>query len=731
MASPLIHVPTPVIKPEDINDDTIRYLSKDNFALWALHKSIEVDNRKLSFERHKYLLPIYMDSSTEIVLVKAAQLGATVYQLLRLIWFLEQHQGTKAALYLPNKELADNISKDRLTRMFESCPEIYALTDPSDKLGLRKIGKSSLYMMYLEGKSSKDSVPLDYLSFDEVRLSSPASIDQTMERIAASDYKYRVFMSTCFAGDQQIIVRKKEVGAYAEAKSFLDLEYCWQDYDALTYTGGNSVVFAPISKFFSNGERPTLNASFDDNSTVRCTPDHLFAVLNPTGNETFYTPISNAGRVPLRILSDLPVFKDPHVSQSAEFKPGRLYSVRTVGATKVYDIRVDGTHNYILSNGCVVHNCGLPNDSIHSRFLRGKQYVWMSKCKCSDGVDLARTFPNCVVDDPKRGLYLRCPKCLYTIKDAQNGRYVAMNPGADYNSYSVSQLASKFISLKEIWEFYKSTTNIAEFYNGKLGLPWVDEENRGVTMDQMNACVDSEQNWGPHKYGDCAMGVDQGPGYVMAIIANILPNGKKCIRHIEVIEQSNPRYYVNGEKVTPFIRLRELMKEYDVRLCVVDAQPNFNDALSFAQDFKSRVFLAWYQRDAKHAVQWGDKKRSQETIRKAGGLKFRYTVTLARYLSLEAMLGSWSDGRYVLPDPRGLVQICRDESTSQLMPEAVCYRMFNHMCALVRQFTVSNEETGEGRYEWIHTGADHLAHSMNYLNVALERMNKRTLFTFA
>jgi hypothetical protein len=161
--------------------------------------------------------------------------------------------------------------------------------------------------------------------------------------------------------------------------------------------------------------------------------------------------------------------------------------------------------------------------------------------------------------------------------------------------------------------------------------------------------------------------------------------------------------------------------------------PNSNDAMSFAQEFKSRVFLAWYQRDAKHVVQWGDKKKSGESIRKAGSfLKFKYTVVLARYLSLGAMLGAWADGNYVSPDPDTLVQICRSEETNLLQPEAVPRRLFEHMCRLIKQFTVTNEETGEGRHDWIYTGGDpHLAHAMNYMNVALERLNQRVIYTFA
>jgi hypothetical protein len=161
--------------------------------------------------------------------------------------------------------------------------------------------------------------------------------------------------------------------------------------------------------------------------------------------------------------------------------------------------------------------------------------------------------------------------------------------------------------------------------------------------------------------------------------------------------------------------------------------PNANDALTFTQDFKTRVFMAWYQKDARHAVLWGDKRKGLETIRKAGSfLRNKYVVVLARYLSLSTMLGSWADGKYTCPNPSQLVQICRSETTNQLVPEAVPDRMFDHLCRLVRQFRITNEETGEGKHEWIFAGGDpHLAHAMNYLNVALERMSRRNMFDFA
>ena len=562
------------VKPEDITLDDLKHLSNDSFTLWTQTSNLQIDGNHIDFNSHRYLLPIYMCNDTEMVWQKAAQMGATVYMLLRVIHWLHTHQGRKAGLYFPTKEGVENLSKDRLTPLLDSISELNGMVDREDKLGLRKIGKSSFYLFHLGGVASKDSVPLDFVAFDEVRLCKPQDIDQALERISHSPFKQKIFMSTC----------------------------------------------------------------------------------------------------------------------------------------------------------------GLPESDIAARFNLGTQHIWRSKCGCPDGVDLARAFPDCVVDDKRRNkLYLRCPKCKYIIHDPQNGRYVPHNPGADYTSFHVSQLASKYMPLKTLWDFYHRTTNKAEFFNAKLGLPFIDEENRGVTPDQLRSCVDHTLEWAqPGRTSGCAMGVDVGGGYCYVTIAD-LHDSKKRIRHVEIIESDNPNYIENGKRVTPFKRLRELMREYKVQLCVVDAMPNYDMVIEFAQEFPGKVFAAFYAKEAKDVVSWSDKPKAKASIRKAGPLlKFKYYCVLSRYLSMDVALSQWSNQDVICPDPDRLVQMCFKENTKDLMPEAVMNRAFSMYMRLVKRFTVSNEETGEGRHEWIYSGSDpHFAHSWNYCNVALERMRRGTMFTFA
>lgn len=572
------------IRPEDITLDSLKTLSNDSFPLWCISSGVTIDGNTVNFNEHRYLLPIYMDYDSQIqAWQKAAQLGATVYMLLRMIFWLKTHQGRSGALYFPTRDGADLLSSARLGPMIQSAPELVDLMQESngkDRNSLRRIGKSLFYIFHLAGKASKDSTPLDYVSFDEVRLCSPADIDQALERISHSPYKKRVFMSTA----------------------------------------------------------------------------------------------------------------------------------------------------------------GLPGMDIAQRFNAGTQHIWQTACGCSDGVDLARAFPDCVIaDDPRRSKkpYLVCPKCRYEIKDVQNGRYVPRNPNASYNSYHVSQLNSKFISIEEIWNFYKQTTNMPEFYNSKLGLPYVDEENLPITDEVLSHAISDEFAWAKPKEPGLrtAMGVDQMGQFNYVILADYDPQGRfKRVRHLEIIESDNPEYKENGKKVSPFKRLYEIMDEYNVRVCVIDAMPNTNEAMDFARAFPGRVFIGWYQQGAKDVVQWGDKPTTKLSLRKAGPLlRYKYHAIMSRYVSLDFALNEFVQGDVKVPQPQALMQYVKSEETGMFANEYICEsRFFKHLKGLVRDKHVMNEDTGEYKMQWIPIAGDpHFAHAWNYCNLALERLRRNPQLVFA
>ena len=352
-------------------------------------------------------------------------------------------------------------------------------------------------------------------------------------------------------------------------------------------------------------------------------------------------------------------------------------------------------------------------------------------------MDLAATFPDCVVEDKSRDLlYLRCPKCKYIIKDAQNGRYIAEDPTANYTSFHVSQLASKYISLQEIWDVYKRTTNKEEFYNAKLGLPFIDEQNRGVTMEQLENCVDPDLPWGEKGTEKrTAMGIDQGGGYIYITIADIDPKAKnkKRIRHIEIVERNNPAYYGANGPQSPWHRAHQLMDEYNVQLALVDGMPNYDEAIEFCKAFPRRAFISWYNPQGQEIVQWMDRPQHKQGAKKAGEkFKFKHSALLGRYLTLTMTLSSFRNGDWVIPNPDARIQVCSDEKSGQLRPHAICReKFFIQLNRYIKRFVERNPDTGEGKYEWVFSGEDHFMHSVNYCNVALERLTKKASFAFA
>jgi hypothetical protein len=562
----------------NVSADQLMALQRSNFALWAATIGIEVDHKPFNFNKHKYLLPLYLDMSQEIVLMKAAQMGATIWMLLRLLWFCLFNKA-KACLYFPTDDATGKLSKDRLKPLIMSNAMLSSAITDTDTIGLKQIGKhSSLYLQHMGGEATKDSVPFDMLCFDEVRLLNLADIDQARERISHSIHKYVMQVSTA----------------------------------------------------------------------------------------------------------------------------------------------------------------GYPGNDIAKVFARGTQNYWHCRCNCSDGFIPSDHWPDCVAVTSKE-VYLRCPICKKKITDAQDGRYIAHNPGADFPSYHISQFISKYISVKEIWDAWQRTENIKEFYNAKLGKPYVDEENQPVKHDDLLACENHDLSWNmtKSKHGakiQRAMGVDQMGGDNYVVIAERHEN-KKRIVHTEIIDNRNPIYIENERRVSPFKRLYPLMKDWDIDLCIIDAMPNINEALDFARTFPKRVFVAWYVDgqgvQGRDMVQWGDRAKDKQTVKRGGPkIKFKYTCILSRYMSLDFALSEIANRNYEWPRPEGLIQVCRSIETGLFEPLHIMKTHFyTHMKSLVRQKTILDEETGRFKMEWVNLGLDpHFVHSLNFCNIAIERLRKQPMF---
>ena len=560
----------------DIAPAQLHALQRDNFALWATTMGIEVDHRPFNFSEHKYLLPMYMDMSKEIVLMKSAQMGATIWMLLRLIWFALNNP-VKACLFFPTQDGVSKLSKDRLAPLIHSNSVLRSAVADTDTIGYKKIGeKSSLYLQHMGGEATKDSTPFDMICFDEVRLLNAADIDQARERLSHSIYKYVMQVSTA----------------------------------------------------------------------------------------------------------------------------------------------------------------GMPGADIHRAFLQGTQNYWHIKCNCSDGFIPSENWPDCAAVTEKE-VYLQCPRCHKKITDAQDGQFIAHNPRAEFPSYHISQFLSRFISIKEIWSAWQRTQNLKEFYNAKLGKPYIDEENQPITDDDLAACENPELSWGKSKPAVAgakiqrAMGVDQMSGVNYVVIAERHATKKRII-HYEIIDDRNQLFMEAGNRITPFKRVYKLMKDFDIDLCLVDAMPNINEAITLGRAFPKRVFVAYYIDGQRDMVQWDDRPKEKLKTRRGGpGIKFKYVGLLSRYLTIDYALAEIASRNVEWAPPERLVQVCRSLTTGLYEPLHIFRTHFySHLKSIVRQKTMINEETGKFRMDWVNLGLDpHSAHAWNLCNVALERLRRQPIFS--
>lgn len=187
---------------EQLSSGHLRAYMKRRLALWASMSGIKVDHKVFSFADMPHLYPMYADRNPNIRVMKAAQRGASVYMLLRA-----SHQclypdswgfnhPIKVGFYFPEKSGVSRLVKDRFIPMMHSCPDLMPWAN-EQRQDMRPINDSTFYFLFMAGTSTKDSVPLNSIFIDEVRLVSLDDIYQTYARLFASKpYKWKCHVST-------------------------------------------------------------------------------------------------------------------------------------------------------------------------------------------------------------------------------------------------------------------------------------------------------------------------------------------------------------------------------------------------------------------------------------------------------------------------------------------------------------------------------------------------------
>jgi len=309
-------------------------------------------------------------------------------------------------------------------------------------------------------------------------------------------------------------------------------------------------------------------------------------------------------------------------------------------------------------------NPTLPDYGIDKAFQETDQRYWLLKCeKCGEYTCLEDTFPDCLIT--VKGRVIRaCRKC-HSELNPSIGEWVAKSPRiTEKRGYHYSQLFSHFIRPADIIHQFRTTRNLADFYNLKIGNPYVEATNRLSIQDVLSLCgnkgISSEDR------EPCFMGVDQGSD-IHVVIGKRHPQRSGEIVHLGVLRE--------------WEELDVLMRNFNVSRCVVDALPETRNARAFANRHRGRVFLNYYNQHQKGAYKWDE----EQSI-----------VSCNRTESLDASHREILEQDIIVPKECEIVQ-----------------EFAQHLHNVAKRLD-EDEESGSKRYVYVKLGPDHFRHAFNY-----------------
>lgn len=302
-----------------------------------------------------------------------------------------------------------------------------------------------------------------------------------------------------------------------------------------------------------------------------------------------------------------------------------------------------------------------PDADIDHWYKKGTQHRFYTACPhCDSRRPLDDYFPACIQFDPEmqdpvtkaQGTHRYVCENGHWIDDPQRGEWVAGNPDAFIISAHFPQMLSPTITASEIWDKFITSTDKKNFYNRVLGKPWLDPDQIPVTLAHMAACVAAGKAAGiqwKKKAKGAFMGIDQMGQFNVVVVKERLPDGRQAVIHLEEIYADDP-----------FQRSAQMMEEYGIACCVVEINPNFNDAQKFAKKFPGRVFLCnGFGELPDDMVQWGDGPKVDVSDRRTDeGYRTRYTVKADQFKCMQASFSRFTSKvpGCLFPDPQELAQ---------------------------------------------------------------------------
>jgi len=166
--------------------------TKRDLLDWIAHHNIQLKKgTPFSLDGHEYLREIYTDHHPHEVYRKAAQVGISIYHVLKALWMSDQYV-LKSLYYFPTDDAIADFSVDRLDPIIKQTEYLNDRVQEAKEeggafnRGLKHLGQSTIYMRGMFTRTSVKSVDGDYLILDELDEANQENREFAFDRIMHS-----------------------------------------------------------------------------------------------------------------------------------------------------------------------------------------------------------------------------------------------------------------------------------------------------------------------------------------------------------------------------------------------------------------------------------------------------------------------------------------------------------------------------------------------------------------
>lgn len=339
----------------------------------------------------------------------------------------------------------------------------------------------------------------------------------------------------------------------------------------------------------------------------------------------------------------------------------------------------------------------IPNKRINAEFLTSTQEHFFFKCpSCSRHIELL--FPDSIIitadsknDTKINDTHIICTECKRLLPHGDKRHFLkngvwqpTENIQEDKRGFYINQLYSINRPPVTVASMYFDSlvdkVREQEFYNSKIGLPHIVEgaQINDIEIDRAIGSVPKQIVSPENRI--ITMGVDQGRWLHYEIDSWTFPT---LGNDLNMIAKCN---CVTMGKCVDFEELDILMKQFQILMVVVDAQPDRRKAYEFACRFWGHVKLCFYAQG-----------QTVKTI-SIDPTEEQHKITVDRTSWLDTALNRFHTDTIIIPS----------DTTEE-------YK--DHLKNLVRHYRENS--AGDSIAEYITTGPDHYAHARCYSELAL------------